>query len=174
MCPGGWFTDKQLAGGGAVIDHTVHIADLIRCLTRAEPARIYAEIDNRILGQDFDDCGIISVDLTNGVFATIDASWSRPKSYPMWGNVNMDVIGTAGIASMEMFAQKIDLYSDAGGHTYEYWGDDTNMPMMESFVRSIIDDTEPEVTGTDGLKAVEVALSAYRAAETKEVVDLLA
>jgi predicted dehydrogenase len=28
--PGGWFADQALAGGGAVVDHTVHVADLLR------------------------------------------------------------------------------------------------------------------------------------------------
>ena len=27
--PGGWFVDKALSGGGAVIDHTVHVIDLL-------------------------------------------------------------------------------------------------------------------------------------------------
>ena len=28
--PGGWFVDRALSGGGAVIDHTVHVIDLLR------------------------------------------------------------------------------------------------------------------------------------------------
>ena len=31
--PGGWFCDRALSGGGAVIDHTVHVIDLLRWLT---------------------------------------------------------------------------------------------------------------------------------------------
>jgi predicted dehydrogenase len=174
QCPGDWFTDKNLSGGGAVIDHTVHVADLMRVLTRAEPARIYAEIDNRMFGKDFDDTGIISVDFTNGVFATIDASWSIPKSYPYWGNVNLEVIGTLGVAKMEMFAQKIDRYSNKTKHTHEYWGDDANMGLISAFASAIADDRDVEITGEDGLKALEVALTAYESARTREMIDLFA
>lgn len=174
QCPGGWFIDKKLAGGGAVIDHTVHLVDLIRYMTSAEPARVYAEVDNRMFGGDFDDTGIITVDFTNGIFATIDASWSRPKSYPFWGNVNMDVVGTGGIASMEMFAQKIDLYSDENGrHAYVYWGDDMDLGLVEAFARCIREDTAPPITGEDGLKALEVALAAYASARLREPIKLL-
>lgn len=174
MCPRGWFIDKKLAGGGAVLDHTVHLVDLIRCMTGADPARVYAEIDNRMYGQEFDDTGLISVDFTNGVFATIDASWSRLKNSPFWGNVNMDVIGTGGMARMEMFAQKIDLISDAAGRlTYEYWGDDTSLALVGSFVRSIAEDTGVEITGEDGVKSLEVALAAYDSAQSGKPVDLL-
>ena len=34
--PGGWFVDPELSGGGAVIDHTVHVADIMRWITGAE------------------------------------------------------------------------------------------------------------------------------------------
>ncbi len=34
--PGGWFVYPELAGGGAVIDHTVHVADLLRWLFECE------------------------------------------------------------------------------------------------------------------------------------------
>ncbi|MDH7601426.1 MAG: Gfo/Idh/MocA family oxidoreductase [Armatimonadota bacterium] len=175
QCPGGWFTDLRLAGGGAVIDHTVHLVDLMRVLTKAEPARVYAEVDNRLFGGEFDDTGIITVEFTNKVFATIDSSWSRPKTYPFWGNVNLEVIGTQGVAKMEMFAQKIDLYSDkTGKHTYEYWGDDVNLALIDSFARSVAEDRAVEITGDDGLKALEVALAAYESAKSREPVDLLA
>lgn len=174
QCPGGWFTDKSLAGGGAVIDHTVHLVDLMRVLLKAEPARVYAEIDNRRFGGDFDDTGIITVEFTNNVFASIDSSWSRPQSYPFWGNVNLEVVGTDGVARMEMFAQKIDVYSDkTGRHTYEYWGDDVNLALIDSFARSIAENKPVEVTGEDGLKALEVALAAYESANSRQVVDLL-
>ncbi len=173
QCPGGWFTDTKLSGGGAVIDHTVHLVDLMRHMTGAEPERIYAEIDNRMYGGDFDDTGIISVDFSNGMFATIDASWSRPKSYPFWGNVNMEVIGTDGSARMEMLAQKIDMFSDdTKRHTYVYWGDNMDLGLVEAFARCIRDDTPPPVTGEDGLKALQVALTAYESAKKREMIDL--
>jgi len=174
QCPGGWFTDKKLAGGGSVIDHTVHLIDLMRCLTGAEPARVYAEIDNRMFGKEFDDTGVLSVDFTNGMFATIDSSWSRPKSNPFWGNVNMEVVGTEGVATMEMFAQKIDVFSDkTGKHTYNYWGDDINMALVQAFARCVRENTKPDITGEDGLKALEVALAAYESAKNREMVDML-
>lgn len=175
QCPGGWFIDKKLSGGGAVIDHTSYVVDLVRLLARAEPARIYAEIDNRMFGGDYDDTGVITVDFTNHVFATIDASWSLPKSYPYWTSVNLEVVGTQGVAKMEMFAQKIDVFSDrTGRHTYEYWGDDANLAMIDSFAQSIAEDRPVEVTGEDGVKALELAMIAYESANIREMIDLFA
>ena len=172
ICPGGWFIDKSLAGGGAVMDHTVHVLDMMRCLIKAEATRVYAEISNRMCGGDIDDTGIISVDFANGAFATIDCSWSRPKHFPFWGNIKLEITGTAGTARMDMFAQKIDLISDkTGKYTYEYWGDDIEIAMVKAFVRSITEDTQVDITGDDGLKALQVALAAYESAETGRAVE---
>ena len=76
---------------------------------------------------------------------------------------------------MEMFAQKIDRYSDkTGAHTYEYWGDDANMGLISAFASAIAKDREVEITGEDGLKALEIALIAYESAHIREMIDLLA
>jgi hypothetical protein len=34
-----------------------------------------------------DDIGMILVKFENGVFGVLDYSWSRPKSFPVWGDV---------------------------------------------------------------------------------------
>ena len=46
--PGGWFIDPKLSGGGAVMDHTVHVADIMRWITGAEVKDVYAEVDHLI------------------------------------------------------------------------------------------------------------------------------
>lgn len=172
-CPGGWFIDTELSGGGAVMDHTVHVLDLIRCLTGAEPVRVYAEVGDKKFNGGFDDSGIVTVDFSNGMFATIDCSWSRPKSAPFWGNVKMAVTGTGGIADMDMFAQKIDLVSDiTSSFTYQYWGDDMDLAMVSSFVQSVKAGTKVDVAGEDGAKAVQVVQAAYEAARTGKPVDI--
>ena len=173
LCPWSWFVDTDLSGGGAVMDHTVHVLDLMRDLIRADAVRVYAEISNRMFGKDFDDTGTITIGFSNGVFATIDCSWSRPKSFPTWGNVTLEVTGTEGIARMDMFAQKIDLISEKDARlTYQYWGDDLDLALVRSFAESIARNTKPVVTGEDGAKAVEVATAAYKSAKTGRPIDL--
>ncbi len=173
QCPFGWFVDKQFSGGGAVIDHTVHVVDLIRCLTGAEPVKVYAEIDNRMFGKDFDDTGLLTIDFSNGLFATLDASWSRPKSFPTWGNVKMEVTGTQGIAEMDMFDQKIDAFYDkTTSYKHEYWGDNIDLALVASFARSIGEDKPVEITGDDGARALVVALAAYQSAKSGKPVEL--
>jgi len=173
QCPFGWFVDTKLSGGGAVIDHTVHVTDLMRCLTGAEPVRVYAEIGNRMFGKDFDDTGLLTIDFSDGMFATLDASWSRPKSFPTWGNVKMEVTGTDGTAEMDMFNQKIDaFYDNSMSYRQEYWGDSIDLGLVRSFVESVGEDKPVQITGDDGAKALSVALAAYQSAKTGKPVDL--
>ena len=58
--PGGWFLDRDLAGGGAVMDHTVHVADLLRVLLGSEAAQVHCEAGNGVLHGDFEDTGFLT------------------------------------------------------------------------------------------------------------------
>lgn len=164
--PGGWFVDPVLSGGGAVIDHTVHVADIMRWFTGAEVKEVYAEIGHLMSAAPIDDCGILSIEFDNGVFATLDCSWSRNPSFPTWGDVTLEIVGTAGTLTIDAFGQKLNVFSEERGYRHHFWGDDMDFGLVRDFVTSIAEGkTEANVTGVDGLKALEVALAAYRSAE---------
>src|SRR5215211_7871004 len=99
--PGGWFLDPELAGGGAVMDHTVHLADVLRWMLDVEVKSVYAEVDSFFGAGGTDDAAILTLELeggpfAEGVFATIDPSWSRGYGYPTWGDVTLRIAGTSG------------------------------------------------------------------------------
>lgn len=172
-CPFGWFVDRSLSGGGAVIDHTVHVTDLIRWLTGKEVVEVYAETSNRMFHRDFEDIGFLTLGLEDGLFATLDASWSRPRSFPTWGDVTLAVVGDRGTLYADLFSQNLVLYSDkTGGVTWHPWGSNVDTLMLSGFVNAIVGGAPVPVTGEDGLRAAEVALAAYRSAETSEPVRL--
>jgi predicted dehydrogenase len=171
-----WFTDKQLAGGGAVMDHTVHLVDLFRWFFDAEVAEVYAEVDNLFFRNelDVDTAGLILVTLSNGVHASIDCSWSRPSSYPRWGHLKMDVVGEHGTAVLDAFAQHLTLYSRGAARdpTWVGFGPDPNQAMLEEFVESIRQDRDPAISWNDGYQALRVALAAYESARIGQPVEL--
>lgn len=170
--PGGWFTDRALSGGGAVIDHTVHVADLNRVLLGREATEVQAEIGNGFYHQDWDDTGFLTIKYDGGVFATLDTSWSRPKTYPTWGDVTMQVVGTDGIVDMDMFAQNLVHYDDnAPRVSWSHWGSGMDAGLVADFLRLAGGEDAPDLaTGEDGLRALAVALAAYRSAEAGQPV----
>jgi predicted dehydrogenase len=171
--PGGWFIEKSESGGGATIDHTVHVTDLLRWILRDEVKEVYAEISNSIGHQSFDDVGFLSLTFEKGTFATLDASWSRPKSFPTWGDVTLEVITTQGTLSLDMFAQNLVVYSDKNSSTsWHNWGGNIDSGLVGAFAEAVREGSPVPITGTDGLRAAEVALAAYQSAETLAPVHL--
>jgi len=165
--PGRWFGDKRLAGGGAVMDHTVHAADAIRWLVGDEFARVQAELGSFIYGLDVEDCGLLTCDLAGGAFASIDCSWSRPQTFPTWGGVTLHVVGEKGTVDVDVFRQALSHYDDSADRARLVgWGDDLTARMIGAFVDAILAGRPVPIDGEDGLRALEVAIAAYRAAET--------
>jgi predicted dehydrogenase len=171
-----WFADKELAGGGAVMDHTVHLADLLRWSFEAEVVEVYAEVDNLFYPEEveLDTAGLMLLTFSNDVQASIDCSWSRPTSFPRWGHLKMEVIGEQGTAVMDSFAQYLTLYSNSGQRNPSWigFGPDPNQAMIEEFVASIRENREPSATWNDGYQALRVALAAYESAKMREPVRL--
>ena len=171
--PGGWFTEAKKSGGGAIMDHTVHVVDLMRWILNKEVKRVYAEIDKSIHNKKIDDCGTLAFEFHGGVIATLDPSWSRPKSYMTWGDVTLDIIGEKGVIHVDAFAQAINVFDDAKNkHYWANWGSNADLKMLRSFIDMIRYNKEPAISGFDGLKAMEVALGAYESAKKKQAVEL--
>jgi predicted dehydrogenase len=173
--PDGWFLDQKLAGGGAVMDHTVHVIDLLRWFWNTEVTRVYAEVGRGQLhpGLAIDDVGLLSFQLANGAYGTLDTSWSRPQSYPTWGDVELELVGELGTARLDSFSQNLTLYDDrAVKAQWPHWGSDMDMGLISDFVETIAQGRAPSISGQDGLKALEVALAAYLSAQRGEPVAL--
>ncbi|QHW33367.1 Gfo/Idh/MocA family oxidoreductase [Paenibacillus rhizovicinus] len=173
--PGGWFIDKAKSGGGAVIDHTVHVVDLMRwIMPGAEITEVYAEIGTRFHKIDADDCGMLVFSFDNGVIASLDPSWSRTKSFPTWGDVTLEIVGSAGVSKVDLFKQNIVVHKDATLKTsWVNWGSDMDAGLVASFVDSVRNDKPVAITGEDGLEAVRVALAAYESAAAKQPVRII-
>ncbi|MER3402736.1 MAG: gfo/Idh/MocA family oxidoreductase [Armatimonadota bacterium] len=170
--PGGWFNDPELAGGGAMIDHTVHVADLLRVLTAQEIVEVYAETNNHMFHGNYEDTALLTLTLQNNMFATLDASWSRPKTFPTWGDVTLTAVGTKGLIEMDMFAQYLVHYDDRSGRIRQlFWGDDIDALMIDEFLRVVAGAPRAVLAeGVDGYKAAAVALAGYESVRRGEPV----
>jgi predicted dehydrogenase len=171
-----WFAVKRLAGGGAVMDHTVHLTDLLRSLTGAEVTSVFAEVGNpfhpgRI---DVDSAGLASLAMSDGVIASIDCSWSRPTTFPRWGHLKMELFGDRGSLRMDAFADALTLHAPHGGRNPAWvgFGADPNQAMVEEFVAALRTQRAPAVSWRDGFEALRVALACYASAERGAAVAL--
>jgi predicted dehydrogenase len=160
-----WLVDPAPAWGGAVADRVGQLADLYRWILRSEVVEVYA-VANRILQERFEPVetgALVSMRFLSGASATIDCSWSKPRSYPTWGVLSIDAVGTGGAFRVDAFRQRIAIYGTReAGIAWRAWGPDADLGMLEDFISVVRDDREPVVTGIDGLRAVEIVDAAYR------------
>jgi predicted dehydrogenase len=170
-----WFVNRKLAGGGAVIDHTVHLADVLRWYLASDVVEVYAQTTDLLPGGggEVETGGLLLLTFANGAFATVDCSWSRPVSYPTWGGLTLDVVGERGAMSVDAFRQNLAIYpEDPPDISWRNWGSDANQTMMAEFVSAIRERRAPAVTGLDGYRALEVVAAAYESARTGQPVRL--
>lgn len=160
--PGRWFIDPTLSGGGAVIDHTVHVADLMNMIMGSPVAEVYAETGTLFHDVPVEDAGMVHMTYENGVFAVLDPSWAHTKATPRIGNVTLEIIGTKGVINVDGFAQFNEVYTDDPKHARpSFWGDQINDCMIHDFIAAIRSGGDVPITGEDGLRASAVALAAY-------------
>lgn len=169
-CPHSWFVDPALSGGGAVIDHTVHVVDVLRFIYGEEVTQVYAESGNKLYGYEGDDTGLLMFRLSNGVPVSLDTSWSRPSNWPIWGGVTLDVIGENGVLFADAYNDNYEIAETTGPsfrwNANEHTGDPE---MMMAFIDAVRNGTNVPVTGVDGLRALEVALAAMKSAKSHKV-----
>ncbi len=170
-----WFVDKELAGGGTMMDHIVHLADIFNWFFGRDLDSVYAQ-SNHILHADAVDVetgGLIMLQYANGLFMTIDSSWSKPLNYPTWGGLTMELVTERGLTVVDAFSQNLNIYrQEPPANQWAYWGSDMNQAMIEEFVAAIREGRETAVTGEDGLFALEVVLAAYESAKTNQPAQL--
>ena len=180
-----WFTDAKLAGGGALVDHTVHCADLIDGLTGGvEAARVHAAA-NHVLHQEkgvaVETGGLVTITYRNGLLATIDCSWSVPDNAPTWGGVTLQVTGTNGSVEIAPFLPHVG-GTDATGEVFLPVGGNLDALMLAEFLNAVRltgpavpgrpPTTIPQPDGNVGLRTLRIVDAARRSALSGQPVDL--
>lgn len=166
-----WFVDPALSGGGAVTDHTVHLADAMRWILDDEFVEVYAQANDIVArGEvEIETSGLLSLRFRSGAVATIDCSWNRPKTFPAWGGLAIRVNGSAGTADVDAYARKVNAYDDfANRFSTVDCSDNAYFSMLRHFVKVMREEAVPTPSGLDGLRAVDVVEAAYASIRTGE------
>lgn len=168
-----WFSSKEKAGGGAIMDHTTHVADLIFHFTGWIPRSVFG-VARRLFHDDInvDDAGMILVKYNNGVAASIDPSWNRPSSFPIWGDLTLCIYTTRQTVQLDLFNQNLRVYSTHGDEPVQYsaYGPDIERFMLVDYLECFMEGRSPPVTAIDGFDALKVAIKAYESSEKGDVV----
>ncbi len=157
--------------GSFFVDTAIHDYDALRFLTGLEVTDVYATAATLILEdtgeQPVKDTSVTSLRMENGALATITNSRRSNYGY----DVRIEVSGSKGrLALGEERRTAVRTYTSGGvSHDYigSYWElfEAAYVAELRHFVQCVAEDREPEITGEDGRKALQIALLAERSSQ---------
>ncbi|WP_276256431.1 Gfo/Idh/MocA family protein [Halomontanus rarus] len=168
----GWSASPEHSGGGAAMDHTVHIVNLVRWITGEEVVEVDASFSTMHDDLEVEDINVLSMELSNGSIFTLDGSWDRPDDWDYWGDATLNLIGTDGELSVDVFEQTLKRTREGEGIDGIYWGSIPDDGLLEDFVDAVENDRPPLVSAEDGLRETAVVLAAYESDERNEPVTV--
>jgi predicted dehydrogenase len=174
----GWIIDPDAAGGGALIDHSVHVSDAMRYLSGLEVTEVSAEAGSLLWGRPVDDVAVLTLRFANGAVGSIDPSWSVPQDNPWDYDFYLRLVGTEGSLAVSDAAEAVHLVSGRldgpRGMRLASFAEDADRAMLEAFLASVRAGAvqAPCATGEDGVRALEIALAGYRSSATGTVAEL--
>ncbi len=92
---GRWFVEKNISGGGVLIDNGSHSVDIIRYLF-GPISQVQAEEGKRVQDIKVEDTARVYLRTKSGLLGTVDLSWSIQKERKSY----IDVYGTKGVLSV--------------------------------------------------------------------------
>ncbi|MCQ9207201.1 MAG: Gfo/Idh/MocA family oxidoreductase [Omnitrophica bacterium] len=168
----GWFSDKRLSGGGAMIDVGIHMLDLLRWLSGKEVAEVCANIKTLEKPFPVDDNGSVIMRFTDGTFGHFEASWTtRPYEVMTWiygenGKLCTSIGGDKPIvASMATVGEGKDPNCLLEDIVPEVGSGSGWENAIHYFLDCVTENKAPFINGEEGAKSMAVILAAYESAE---------
>jgi predicted dehydrogenase len=153
--PSGWFVDRALAGGGALVDMGVHAIDTARFLLGdPSPERVCAAIGTRYGDYDVDDDGILLISWSQGTNSVVESGWWQPHTEGL--EAETEVYGTGGYA--RIFPR------EEPSEDYEHCTQPMYTAQMREFLGAIEGGRQPMPSGEDGRVVIEIVEAAYASA----------
>jgi 1,5-anhydro-D-fructose reductase (1,5-anhydro-D-mannitol-forming) len=155
---GGWRADVALSGGGSLMGLAIHCFDIVRFILGSEPVEVVSMTDELAAGRAVDELVLGIVRFANGTFCHVVSGINVPRS-----RNDLVVYGEAGRATSSG-ALGMHLYGDleivtdtvTTRTTYPPSSTGTLERQIEAFHRNIAEGSEPNASGEDGLRMVQL------------------
>jgi predicted dehydrogenase len=172
-----WFTEPELSGGGAIVDHVVHIADMLEGLMHAAPVSVTAVANAKLHAgrAKAETAGLVTITYDNGVIAAIDCSWSQPDTSPIWGGLKLAVAGTAGTVEIDFFGPSArGLDGESGRPIVLPYGPNFDEALLATFIAAVRSGEQPQPDVHVGLRTLGIVLAAQESVRTGRTVEVVA
>ncbi|MFB6197396.1 MAG: Gfo/Idh/MocA family protein, partial [Halobacteriaceae archaeon] len=166
-----WFADEELSGGGTFLDNGCHVLDISRWfLGEVKEGTGYVSTLHHPI--DVEDNGFGLFQFDGGQTVSIQSSWTEWDDY-----MYMEIYGSDGSIKVDarMPNSKVTLSRTNGYRKvfdFSKLSPQSYDMEFDTHMQTLLDQREPEPSGFDGLRAVEMAHGIYEAAEEGRTVDL--
>jgi predicted dehydrogenase len=176
-----WCTDRELSGGGVLLEQGIHILDLVRYLL-GEPARVMGSVSRFFWNfPDVEDNCFLLLETENDQAAQIHVSWTQ------WTNVfSLEIFGRDGFLELSgrdghygppklvCSKRKAD-HSRPEQEIFEYSSQNNSWAREWSdFINAIETGIEPMGNGNDAFRAQQIVDAAYESSRLQQWVHLSA
>jgi predicted dehydrogenase len=194
-CPGGWFTNKAISGGGALIDLGIHIIDLAGYLMGApKPVSVFGSAFRSVGGRsnirdvswykasdygdavyDVEDGATALIKYDNGATLFIEASWTmnigEERQY-------LDIMGDKGGIGLN---PKLEIYTEENDRlvnlspvfdSYAFDMDAAFEAGIAHFTDCVLDGARCICPSEDGVAVMKLIDAIYESSRTGELVRL--
>jgi len=170
--PTQWRLNKQMAGGGSLMDIGIYALNASRYLTGEEPIEVHAmeyTTPNDPRFKEVEETIAFQLRFPSGVLANCTSSYGAPLN-------RFRVVGTKGWAELEPALIYSNLNMRAGtSNTVE----ERQQPVADHFAAEmdhlsscVMQGTAPKTPGEEGLKDLRIMAAIYQSAKEKQLVRL--
>jgi len=171
----GWRLTNPKAGAGAILDLTVHDADLMRFIIDDDAASVSATVQNSgmaIAGVEDAAMGVIT--FRSGILGQFHDGFTTK-----YVQTSVEVHGDSGsLVATNCMTQapigEVVLRTAAGEAKLLLQHENLYVRTINAFKSAIAGDGEPLSTGEDGVASLAIALAALQSARTHSVVNIAA
>ena len=169
----GWRIDRPDAGGGVILDITVHDADTLRFALRDEVAEVTAMTASQGMGRaGLEDAVMGVMRFRDGVIAQFHDAFTAPHA-----STGLEVHGTEGsIYGRDVMTQRpigtVTIFRNGGEEAVPVEHENLYKRSVRCFNAAMRGEGEPAATGADGIRSLAVALAVRESAQQGKTVQV--
>lgn len=178
--PQPWMYDIA-ASNGPLAEVSSHDIDTVRWLTGADVTSVHATAGNyrcpeaRAEWPDFYDTVLMTATMSTGSIGCVDGAQGVAYGY----DARVEILGTHGRLDIgDLRENRVVLHEQTGISstdivpTWRTLFQDAYVAEDVAFIEAIVTDTEPVVTGIDGLRAVQIVNAGNESIRTGQIVPI--